>query len=488
MVFGVGCAGLRTRATCPAEGGHPWREVKSTHFRVQTNLNAEAAEKTALELEKFRRALLLAWDNGFDPPGEVEAIILRNPSQLNEFTDGKIVGFAGRGENGPLLVMSGDSFLMGESSADQRVQAHELAHYLSSYVLLRQPRWVSEGFASYLETLYFKGGSAEVILGRPDRWKLGYVREHGWLGLEELWAWRTINGMSEIDLARHYASSWLWVHYLMNVHGEQFADFQGRLARAEEPRRAFEASFQGVKDLAGGLRTYVDTGRYAILTIPLPEVPSKVETRELDGAEVHAIRARLHWMAPGSATQEQRRQQAEQELAQALREDPTNVSAVYLQAMFSEDVSRSLALARELVKARPDSGRAWALLADAIGQSGGSAEEREQALLRALELQPQNALVLNNLAWFYVGTENPQKAFELAKRAVALAPADASILDTYAAVLFQSGHCPESLRFQRRALDVLHESTPESQRRILQERLDKYERTCQQPPGQKPRE
>ncbi|QRK14069.1 DUF1570 domain-containing protein [Archangium violaceum] len=460
--------------------------MRSTHFRVQTNLNAEAAEKTALELEKFRRALLLAWDNEFDPPGEVEAIILRSPDQLEEFTDAKIAGFAGRGENGPLLVMSGDSFLMGESSADQRIQAHELAHYLSSFVLLRQPRWIAEGFASYLETLYFKGASAEVILGRPDRWKLGYVREHGWLGLEDLWAWRAINGMSEIELTRYYASSWLWVHYLMNVHGEQFADFQGRLARAEEPRRAFEASFQGVKDLSGGLRTYVDTGRYSILTILLPEVPSKVETRELDGAEVHAIRARLHLMAPGSATQEQRRQHSAQEIAQALREDPTNVSAVFLQAMLSEDASQRLALARELVKARPDSGKAWAMLGDALRQSGGPAEEQEQALRRAVELQPQNATVLNNLAWFYVGSENPQKAFELAKRAVALAPADASILDTYAAVLFQSGNCPDSLRLQRRALDVLHESTPESQRRILQDRLDKYERACQQSSSQKP--
>ncbi|WNG52644.1 DUF1570 domain-containing protein [Archangium minus] len=460
--------------------------MKSTHFRVQTNLSTEAAEKTALELEKFRRALLLAWDNEFDPPGEVEAIILRSPDQLEEFTDARIAGFASRGENGPLLVMSGDSFLMGESSADQRIQAHELAHYLSSFVLLRQPRWIAEGFASYLESLYFKGASAEVILGRPVRWMLGYVRAHGWMSLEELWAWQTINGMSESDLRRHYASSWLWVHYLMNVHGEQFADFQGRLARAEEPRRAFEASFQGVKDLAGGLRTYVDTGRYAILTIPLPEVPSKVETRELDGAEVHAIRARLRLMTPGSATREQRRQQAEQEIAQALREDPTNVSAVYLQSMFSEDASQRLALARELVKARPDSGKAWAMLADALRQSGGSAVEQEQALLRAMELQPQNATVLNNLAWFYVGSENPQKAFELAKRAVALAPADAAILDTYAAVLFQSGHCPDSLRIQRRALDVLHESTPESQRRILQDRLDKYERACQRTSGQKP--
>ncbi|WNG42203.1 tetratricopeptide repeat protein [Archangium violaceum] len=486
MLFGVGCAGLRARATCPAEGGKPWREVKSTHFRVRTNLSAEAAEKTAVELEQFRRALLLAWDSEFDPPGEVEAIVLRNPEELEEFTDGNVAGFATTGENGPLLVMSGGSLLRGESSVDHRVQLHELAHYLSGHVFLRQPRWFAEGFASYLETLQFRGGPVKVILGRPSNWKLGYVRAQGWMSLEELWAWRTTDGMSKADRTRHYASAWLWVHYLMNVHGEQFADFQGRLARAEEPRQAFDASFQGVKDLAGGLRSYVDTGRYAILTLPLPEVPSKVETRELDGAEIHAIRARLHLMNTGSATWEQRRQLAEKEVAQALREDPTNVSAVFLRSMLSEDESQRLALARELVKARPDSGRAWAMLGNALERSGGSAVEREQALMRAVELQPQDASVLNNLAWFYVGTNNPQKAFELAKRAVTLAPENPAILDTYAAVLFQSGRCPESLRLQRRALDMLHESTPEPRRRSFQDALDKYEQACGQPPGQKP--
>jgi tetratricopeptide (TPR) repeat protein len=259
-----------------------------------------------------------------------------------------------------------------------------------------------------------------------------------------------------------------------------FSDFQGRLARAEEPRQAFEAAFGGVRNLAGGLRVYVDNGRYAILTIPLPEVPSKVETRDLDGAEVHAIRARLRLMTPGTATQEQRLQQAELEVLQALREDPMNVSAISLQSRRGTDASQQLALARELVKARPDSGRAWTLLAQAIGESGGQATEQEQALTRAAELQPQNPSVLNSLAWFYVGMKNPQKALEPAKRAVALAPGDASVLDTYASVLFHSGRCPESIKVQRRALDVLHERASEHLRKSLQDTLEKYEQSCQQ--------
>lgn len=482
LLLGTGCAGLRTRATCPSEGGKPWREVKSTHFRVLTDLDAEAAQQTALELEKFRRALLLAWDSDFDPPGEVEAIILRNAGEFEEFSEGRIGGFATVGTDGPLLVMSGHGYLVSEQPGDQRTQAHELAHYLSRYVLLRQPRWFAEGLATYLETLTFKGGAAEVVLGRPHGWNLGYVREHGWLTLEELWQWKFIDGMGQAEMQRHYASAWLWVHYLMNEHVDRFVDFQSRLARAEEPRQAFEAAFRGVPDLAGGLRTYVNTGRYAVLTIPLPAVPTKVEVRELDGAEVHAIRARLRLITPGSSTPEQRKQQAEVDLAQALREDPANVSATVLHSELSAAPTERLPLARALTQARPQSGPAWLLLARAIGESpGGSGEEQLRALTRAVELQPQSATALNTLAWYYANARMPQKAFELAKHAAELAPGDGAVLDTYAAVLFQIGKCPDALRLQRRALDVLDEYTSDSLHKSIQATLEKYERSCGAP-------
>jgi len=477
LVFATGCAGLKTRATCPAEGGAPWREVTSAHFRVKTNLNAEAATQAALELEKFRRGLLLAWDSEFDPPGEAEAIIVRNAGEFGEFTDSRIAGYATVGENGPLLVMSGHGYLVSDEPGDQSIQAHELAHYLSQYVLLRQPTWLAEGLATYLETIHFKGRTAEVILGRPQRWFLGYVREHGWLTLEELWSWdRT--GQSQAEMQQHYASAWLWVHYLMNEHAERFADFQARLASAEEPRQAFEAAFRGVQDLAGGLRTYLDTGRYAILTIPLPEVSSKVEVRDLDGAEIHAIRAQLFLRSPGDTPLEQRKQKALQELAQALSEDPMNVSAAVLHSELTAESSQQLGTARALVKARPEDGRAWSMLARALGAEKGTAEEQEQALVRAAELRPKHASTLNSLAWFYAGTQRPEKAVDPAARAVKLAPGNAAILDTYAAVLFQLGRCPEALKMQRRAADSLHERAPESLRRSIHETLGKYEQSC----------
>ncbi len=474
LLLASGCAG--TRALCPNEGGRPWSEVRSTHFRIQTNLTPEAATATALELEKFRRALLLAWGNDFDPPGSVEVILLRNNKELSEFTQGRAAGFAGNTEQGPLLVMGGNGYIL-EDTPDVRLQAHELAHNLSHYVLLRQPRWLAEGLARYLETVQIKVSTNEAVLGRPSVWDLGYVRQHGWLDLDELWGWDQRRLQSSAEQQRHYASAWLWVHYLINLHPERFADFETRLARAEDPRRAFAASFQGVEDLKGELRTYVWSGRYAILTTPLPPVPTQVQVRALEPADAHVLRARLFMIAPGELSREERLRNAGQEVAQALKESPTNVEATILATQLGGEPAGKLSQARSLVEAHPDSGRAWDLLADMLILNQ-QFQEVEQARKRAAELLPDDGNILNSLAWYYAQTNQPEKGLEPARRAVALERGDAATLDTYAALLFQLNRCPEALGIQRRAVDVLHERASDQFRQSLRDSLQEYEAKC----------
>ncbi|WP_044889523.1 tetratricopeptide repeat protein [Myxococcus hansupus] len=469
----TGCA--TSRALCPQEGGRPWYEVQSAHFRIQTNLSPEAATTTAMELEKHRRALLLAWGPDFDPPGTVEVILLRNLHELGEFTQGHAAGFAGTTERGPLLVMGGNGYLL-EDSPDLRLQTHELAHYLSKFVLLRQPRWLAEGLAQYLETAHIKPSTNEVVLGRASGWDLGYVREHGWLDVSEMWAWDQKGQMSKSDVQWHYASSWLWVHYLFNIHPERMEDFQLRLARAEDPKKAWEASFQGVKDLQGELRTYVTSGRYSVLTMPLPPVPTLVDVRPMEPADVHAVRALLYLRSPGERTWEQRLENAKREVAQGLKEEPTNVAATILAARMG-DGEVALEAVRAVVKAHPDNGYAWDLLAS---QLRGAAEmkEIEDARKRAAELLPDDANLLNNLAWHYAMTREPAKGLPAAARAVALAPGDSSILDTHASLLFQLDRCPEALGLQRRAMDMLHERAPDATRQELNQRLQRYQAHC----------
>ncbi|RKH14546.1 DUF1570 domain-containing protein [Corallococcus sp. CA053C] len=471
-----GCAA--SRALCPAEGGRPWREVRSTHFRVRTNLEEKAAAQSAVELEEFRRALLLAWGPDFDPPGSVEVVLLSNPRDLEEFTGGQFAGYAGQTPDGPRMVMTGDGgYLLPDAPGDKGVQAHELAHYLSAFALPRQPRWISEGLASYLETVTIKPSTRDVVLGRASLPMLAYVRAHGWLTLEELWQWDGKTQQSTAELQRHYASAWLWVHYLINEQGERFSALQGRLSRGEEPRRAFAAAFQGELEYQEAITNYVRLGRYAITTQPLPPVPTQTQTRPLEPADVHVIRGLLFAEAPGSTAPAERQRKLDLELDQALKEDPTHVEAQRMRAEKLEKPER-LKLAQLLVEKHPEDGRAWDLLASALDAQGDLSVQQEQARTRAAELLPDSPNAHNNLAWYYARTLQPQKGLASALRAVRLSPGNAFILDTQAALFFQSGRCPEAVAMERRALDMLHERASDEARQEIKRRLTEFETKC----------
>lgn len=474
LLVSAGCAG--TRALCPQEGGRPWSEVQSAHFRIQTNLTPEAATTTALELEKYRRALLLAWGPDFDPPGTVEVILVRNQSELNEFTQGRAAGFATYTDRGPLLVMAGNGYVL-DDSPDLRLQTHELAHHLSTFVLLRQPRWLAEGLAQYLETIHIKVSTNEVVLGRAHGWNMGYVRAHGVLPLEDLWAWDARGLQSQSEQQQYYSSAWMWVHYLMNMYPERFEDFQLRLARAEDPRQAFQAAFKGEPDWSSGMGTYITTGRYSVLTMPLPAVPTKTDVHPLDASDVHAIRGRMYLMAPGELKREQRLENAKREVAQGLKENATSVNATILASMLDK-AAVPLDSVRAVVEANPDNGRAWDLLADQLVTQAGEVKEVEGARKRAAELLPDDANILNSLAWHYAQTLEPAKGLAAAQKAVSLAPGDWAILDTHAALLFQLGRCPEALGMQKRALDMLHEKASDATRQQLRQRIQEYQSKC----------
>ncbi len=73
---------------------------------------------------------------------------------------------------------------------------------------------------------------------------------------------------------------------------------------------------------------------------------------------------------------------------------------------------------------------------------------------KALIINPDNSLVLNNYAYYLsLLKQNLDKAAEMAKRAVELDPGNSNNLDTYAWVLFQQGKYDEALKIQKKALD-----------------------------------
>lgn len=487
LTAGAGCV-KRPVATCPDKGGKEWREVNSPHFRVYTDLGQRVARFTALELEQLRTALLLAWGGQVDPPGQVEVIVVRSDTELEEFTLGApLEAFLDSSGRSPLMVMAGEGEFLLQEPESLQVQAHELAHHITRFVMVRQPRWLTEGLATWLQTVQFSSLRRKASFGEIHPGFASYMRTHRPLPLEKLWAWERYPFLSKAEILPYYASSWLWVAYLRDRHPKRFQDFTARLARAEEPRRAFEAAFQGVTNLEEDLRKYEPQDEEQ-LTVELPFIKPDFEVRPLDCAEIHTLRARLFLRSPGPRSLRERLRLGRQELAEALKEDPSEVSAVLLQASFTVDPEQRLALARALVRAKPDSGPAWSLLGQALQDSNAPAAEQEQALRRALALDPDDVDALVAMAWLHTEQGQTEEGLAKAGRAVQLAPGRASTLEAYAALLFQAGRCEESLTAQQRAMGVLGGHVTESLRSVaqatqeaMQRKLAEYAERCGMP-------
>jgi tetratricopeptide (TPR) repeat protein len=483
---------------CPAEGGPPWVEVESDHFVVKTDASEAAAERAVRELEAMRMAQLAAWDGAFDPPGRLEVVVLRSPAELDEIVDPalrrsftRVAGYYVPGArprvvSGLLLDREAPSLVLpwfqrereeSASALESSILAHELAHHLIGQVLLRQPPWLGEGLAQYLEVTRL--GTWQ---GRPAA-AVGMARWEAWaaerIPAANLFAWRR-------GVPGYYASSWLMVHWLVNRRGAAFAGYQQRLARAEEPAAAWKAEFPDLDPADGAamalldreLDAYLRAASYTSRRVMLPAVEPPLRRRQLPPPEVHALRAEL-FLTPLLPSRTFR-PRVEEEIAASLREDPSGLPLALTLAEAGHR-EKALDLGRAAATARPDDWRGWAMLAAGAEGRDDLAAERLAALRRAAALLPDDAWALNEVAWGLLEAGASGEAFPLAARAARLAPGNASVLDTWGAILADVGRCPEALLAQRRAVDLLGELAAAEAAREIRDRLARIEAQCGAP-------
>jgi predicted Zn-dependent protease len=196
--------------------------------------------------------------------------------------------------------------------------------------------------------------------------------------------------------------------------------------------------------------------------------------QRLPSAEVHGLLREVGVARGQSATERQRRWR--QDLDEQLAEDPLHPEALAARAV--ADKRSGVEELRRSVQARPQDPRGWHRLADQLEDHGEVPKdlavraEVEAALRRALALAPAEATLNNELAWFLAKDGRSGEALPLARMAVALAPWNASIIDTLAFVQADLGHCPEALALQDRAVDL----SPRNAR--LNARLRQYLASC----------
>jgi tetratricopeptide (TPR) repeat protein len=481
---------------CSARGGPEWREYRSKHFLLDTDLSRDSAALQIKDLERLYAMVLQAMiGEQVELPGRSRVIGFGNQAQFQE--SGK--DYAGYHTITP-LQQSLIVIPVGGLKANPETVAHELVHHLSWFLFARQPRWFSEGLAQFIQTVASEMIGNEPTMRTGSHMVRGATHLQGGVGvipqearyalaqtapvkMKELLTWRGLEG-AEAERA-YYVQSWLLYHWLWNNRSKGFTEFQGRLSAAEDPSSAWRASFPDFDPLKPGtlesldkaLERYRNSARYVFYRVNGEGDATFVESK-LPPAEVHLLLVQLRLIG---AKAEERESLLRAELDEALREDPTHPVAIARRAKL-ENIS-PLERLRSSVSARPNDARGWLFLARALAEAGNQMEA-ERAYRKAIALDSESADAHNGLAALLAAKGQNKEALPLANRAVDLAPWDPACIDTLAAVAAGLGKCAEALVLQRRAVSLIDAArNPISLAAIAGEdaftkRLREYEARC----------
>src|ERR1051325_1469266 len=139
--------------------------------------------------------------------------------------------------------------------------------------------------------------------------------------------------------------------------------------------------------------------------------------------------------------------------------DPTTTA---LRAAVELEEQGKLALAahsyREILAKNPQSILAWTNLGN-VEERLGRRAAAEEAFRKALEIDPESADTLNNLAWLLYEEKRVDEAEPLARKAAVTKAPDAGMrLDTLARILVARGACDEAKMTFRQAIEAVPET------------------------------
>ena len=189
-----------------------WVTARTPHFILHTDAGAGALERTASRFEQTYAALSGSlFGQGLQAP--VEALVFADDGQyteLNGNTAGRFI--FGIGRTGSVLVARNSD----NREQLERVLAHELAHRFVRDSYPRVPNWLSEGIASFVETVEVR--PEKVVFGGAPREASHVEWSPGGVSFSEL---ASVNPETLYggEARYFYAAAWALVHFL--VTGEQ---------------------------------------------------------------------------------------------------------------------------------------------------------------------------------------------------------------------------------------------------------------------------
>ncbi|HZJ54164.1 MAG TPA: tetratricopeptide repeat protein [Myxococcaceae bacterium] len=472
-----------------------WRELRSAHFTLRTDLPEDSARSTLEKLETLRWWLQAAWSTGGDSPGRTQAIVLEDPAELSTFTP--MGGLAATSRDGPLVVTAGQiEGQFGDRSPRMEILAHEVAHDLIRQRLPGAPRWFHEGLAGYLETVEaldehrVRFGSFSVVwLGEiPDPGHPLNVLGPRLLSLDETESrrWETATGDSLAELRR---SARLWVRMLRLEEPARIRALETALAAGTSWRRAWADLRKGLDVAAMQERMWrvKRTVAWPTEVRPVAALPGSTTRpngeRLLARWEVHLARAQLWAIAARMEGGEDANRHVRTELETAAAAAPDEPLPQIRLAELELDPELRRERAEALVRRFPASAEPRVLLARVLRDGGGPVEGREAIALAAVRAAPDNVDALTAYALEELRAGDATGALRSVARAEELEPWNPTVFVARALVLGATGRCDEAVDAMERALDVLPDTPPPGEVQVLVAKRERISTMCRPSTG-----
>lgn len=485
------CASLRAPLTPPERGGAPWRELRSTHFVLETDEDAATAREELAEMERSHGALAYVLRRPrpeVETPVEVVLFARRidfaaSTDQRN--TDGYFqTALALDTEPRPVIVVV-SSELPGER---RRLLQHELTHRMLHERFAIVPRWFDEGSAELYSSLRVADG--KIHLGAPAKFDFS-ERPNFWLArmeddaeqeevplrlaprLDQLLGASAadMTGYSSDRMEAFYAASWKLVHLLTSGASAPtraaFEAWKTDLDRGRDPKEAFSERFGdrgATLNEAYGAYLRKEVLVRNVLAAP-PETPPDVQERVLGAAEVHLLWARLLESSKGA------KERARKELAAAVALAPSSLEVLLCKARASvldEELDAAKRTLDVVLAAHPDDPRALNARLDwhrrLLTRAGAAnAPAAPEEIVERLARTATSAAQLDNAARYRLLFDRLDDALALAQRSVRRDPHCAACAAFHAFALWRSGRQKEAESALDRALVLAGEHASSEQ-------------------------
>lgn len=483
----TGCAGAAGPFVAPEDGGRPWHEITSPHYRIRTDLPASRARSIVAEMESIHSTFEdIAFPYEVKPTGRVQIVVFADRDDLTSIAGKGVAGFYRRSLDpwAPSLFFSGDF-----SDESRHVFQHELTHRFVHFYLPGAPRWLNEGLAKYYSTMVIEDG--KVVLGR-DLPNLAFRPGNTWIfertpvwikafvpteltpSVDQLLATTAADFITvETDaileereqkrVLVNYATAWALVHTLRNGPSRlaaRFDDLLAGLAAGKSAAAAWSDAYRsiGTETIDAALDDFMARRETTLLRAPYePRVAELESTRELTALEVHLLWAAIR---PSDVTA--------LEVGAAAAIDPRAPEVLLWKSRLArragqrEDALRHL---RAAVAAAPGDERYEVELFATLADGGAKRSTADLADLdrMAADLAPRLTTPhgLNEVAWHLAERGRHDDAYPLAIKAVNADFSCFECIDTLAFILHGKGDLAGAFEAQTLALGVMPDSWPD---------------------------